>query len=79
MREKRLIIQIYNLTFRKMPRICYFTWKKTSAGNQRSHAMNATKRKFRANLITKKIKLWDWTTARIKVCSKVYKKLKGFI
>lgn len=33
-----------------MSRICIFTKKKTQFGNNRSHAMNATKRKFYTNL-----------------------------
>jgi len=62
-----------------MPRICYFSGKGTKSGHSRSHSMTATKRKFKANLIDKKIKLDDGTTAKVKVCSKIYKKLKGFI
>ncbi|CAL4042249.1 50S ribosomal protein L28 [Buchnera aphidicola] len=33
-----------------MSRICQVTGKKTMVGNNRSHAMNATKRKFLPNL-----------------------------
>lgn len=33
-----------------MPRKCVVTGKKTSFGNSRSHAMNASKRKWGANL-----------------------------
>ncbi len=33
-----------------MPRKCVVTGKKTTTGNARSHAMNATKRKWGANL-----------------------------
>lgn len=38
-----------------MSKECYITGRKTMAGNNRSHAMNATKRKFRANLQKKRI------------------------
>jgi len=33
-----------------MARVCVITGKRTTSGNNRSHAMNATKRKFKANL-----------------------------
>ncbi len=33
-----------------MARKCYITGKKTSFGNKRSHAMNASRRKWGANL-----------------------------
>lgn len=33
-----------------MAKECYFTGRKTRSGNNRSHALNATKRKFKANL-----------------------------
>ncbi|MGL5042032.1 MAG: 50S ribosomal protein L28 [Culicoidibacterales bacterium] len=33
-----------------MSRVCYLTGKKPSTGNKRSHAMNATRRRFNANL-----------------------------
>lgn len=33
-----------------MSRVCYLTGKKPSSGNKRSHAMNASKRRFNANL-----------------------------
>ncbi len=38
-----------------MPRVCQITGKKTSTGNTRSHAMNATNRKYKVNLFVKKI------------------------
>lgn len=38
-----------------MSKVCYVTGRKTMSGNNRSHAMNATKRKFRANLQKKRI------------------------
>ena len=33
-----------------MAKECYYTGRKTTSGNNRSHAMNATKRTFKANL-----------------------------
>lgn len=37
-----------------MSRVCELTGKKAMVGNNVSHAMNKTKRKFNANLITKR-------------------------
>ncbi|MFZ2151095.1 MAG: 50S ribosomal protein L28 [Candidatus Absconditicoccaceae bacterium] len=62
-----------------MPRVCYFTGKGTTSGNNRSHSMRATKRTFKPNLINKKVTFEDGTKATIKISSKIYKKLKGFI
>ena len=39
-----------------MSRICEITWKRTWVGNNRSHSMRATKRKFYPNLFYKNIK-----------------------
>jgi len=33
-----------------MANVCYFTGRKTTSGNNRSHAMNATKRTVKPNL-----------------------------
>ncbi|MGC6769278.1 50S ribosomal protein L28 [Enterococcus sp. LJL128] len=33
-----------------MAKVCYFTGRKTSSGNNRSHALNATKRTIKPNL-----------------------------
>ena len=33
-----------------MAKFCYFTGRKTKSGNNRSHAMNASKRTWKANL-----------------------------
>lgn len=60
-----------------MSRVCDFTGKRTAFGNNRSHAMNATKRKFKANIFTKKIDLGDGVKVKVKISSKAYKKLKG--
>ena len=39
-----------------MPRKCVVTGKKTTTGNARSHAMNANKRSWGANL--QKVRIW---------------------
>ena len=62
-----------------MPRICDFTGRGTKSGNMRSHSMRATKRTFKINLIEKKVKLEDGSQLKIRVSSKIYKKLKGFV
>jgi ribosomal protein L28 len=41
--------------------------------------MRANKRTFKVNLINKKVTLEDGSKIKVKVSSKVYKKLKGFI
>lgn len=41
--------------------------------------MRSTKRSFKVNLINKKVKLEDGSQLKIKVSSKIYKKLKGFV
>ncbi|HFD3618132.1 TPA: 50S ribosomal protein L28, partial [Enterococcus faecium] len=33
-----------------MAKVCYFTGRKTKSGNNRSHAMNSTKRTVKPNL-----------------------------
>ena len=38
-----------------MSRVCEITWKRTAVGNNRSHSMRATKRKFYPNLFYKNI------------------------
>jgi len=62
-----------------MARVCDFTGRWTQSGNMRSHSMRSSKRTFKVNLIEKKVKLEDGSTLKVKVSSKVYKKLKGFI
>jgi len=41
--------------------------------------MRATKRTFKVNLIEKNVKMEDGSKMKIRVSSKIYKKLKGFI
>ena len=38
-----------------MAKVCVVSGRKTQSGNNRSHALNATKRKFKANLQKKKV------------------------
>lgn len=55
---------------------CYVTGKKTLSGNRRSHALNATRRKWKANLQTVRIVLEDGTTKKVKVSARAIKKFK---
>jgi len=60
-----------------MARICEITWKRTAVGNNRSHSMRATKRKFYPNLFYKNIR--DPQTGivyKIKVSAKGLKTLR---
>ena len=60
-----------------MSRVCEITGKKTAIGNNRSHSMRATKRKFYPNLFYKKIKdPVTWLIYRIRVSAKWIKTLR---
>ncbi len=51
-----------------MSRVCELTGKKAMVGNNVSHAMNKTKRKFNANLIKKRFYIPEedqWITLKI--------------
>jgi large subunit ribosomal protein L28 len=51
-----------------MARVCELTGKKGMVGNNVSHAMNKTKRKFQANLLKKKFYLVSedkWITLKV--------------
>ena len=51
-----------------MSRVCELTGKKAMVGNNVSHALNRTKRKFNANLITKRFYIPEedkWITLKI--------------
>ena len=51
-----------------MSRICELTGKKAMVGNNVSHAMNKTKRKFNANLIKKRFYIPEedrWITLKV--------------
>ncbi|RPG59118.1 MAG: 50S ribosomal protein L28 [Flavobacteriaceae bacterium TMED81] len=51
-----------------MPKVCQITGKKALVGNNVSHAMNKTKRRFELNLIKKRFYLTDqekWITLKL--------------
>ena len=51
-----------------MSRVCELTGKKVMVGNNVSHAMNKTKRKFNANLVKKRFYIPEedkWITLRV--------------
>jgi len=51
-----------------MSRVCELTGKKAMVGNNVSHAMNRTKRKFDANLVKKRFYIPEedkWVTLRV--------------
>ena len=53
---------------KKMSRVCELTGKKAMAGNNVSHAMNKTKRKFYANLVKKRFYIAEedkWITLKV--------------
>lgn len=62
-----------------MARVCDFTGKGTKSGNNRSHSMRSSKRTFKPNLIYKMVTMEDGSRIRLKICAKIYKKLKGFL
>lgn len=59
-----------------MARVCMMSGKKTAAGNNRSHSMRATKRKYKVNLIKKKIVI-DGFPITVKIAANYYKKYKN--
>ena len=62
-----------------MSRVCELTGKKAMVGNNVSHAMNKTKRKFNANLVKKRFYIPEedkWI--KIKVCSSALKSINKF-
>ena len=62
-----------------MPRICDFTGKGTRSWNNRSHSMRATRRTFKPNLVYKWVMMEDGRKIRVRVDSKLYKKMRWFI
>ena len=51
-----------------MSRVCELTGKKAMVGNNVSHAMNKTKRRFEANLVKKRFYIPEedrWVTLRV--------------
>ena len=55
-----------------MARVCYVTGRRTTSGNNRSHAMNKTKRTFKPNLQKVRI-LVDGKPKRVYVSAKALK------
>lgn len=55
-----------------MAKVCYFSGRKARSGNQRSHAMNASKRRFGANLQKVRI-LVDGEPKRVWVSARALK------
>ena len=62
-----------------MPRICDITGKWTTSGNNRSHSMRATRRTFKPNLVYKWVVMEDGRKVRVRIDSKLYKKMRWFI
>lgn len=58
-----------------MAKVCYFTGRKTVSGNNRSHAMNQTKRAVKPNLqkllFLSMVNLKVWASARALKSGKV--------
>ena len=53
---------------------CYVTGKSTVFGNKRSHALNATRRTWKSNLQTVRIKNADGKISKVKVSARAFKK-----
>lgn len=58
-----------------MARVCDISGRWTRSWNNRSHSMRATKRKFKVNLIKKRIMI-DGVPVTLKISSKYYKKYR---
>ncbi len=56
-----------------MARVCAITGRKTRSGNNRSHAMNATKRTFKPNLQKVRIKDENGEVKRVYVSARALK------
>ncbi|MGM9970901.1 MAG: 50S ribosomal protein L28 [Anaeroplasmataceae bacterium] len=54
---------------------CYVTGKTTVFGNQRSHALNATRRTWKANLQTVRIVDENGNVKKVKISARALKKL----
>ena len=55
---------------------CFVTGKTTSFGNKRSHALNASRRTWKANLQTVRVRDEDGNIKKVKVSAKALKKLQ---
>lgn len=53
---------------------CYLTGKSTSTGNKRSHSLRATRRTWKANLQTVRIKMEDGSVKKVKISARALKK-----
>ena len=53
---------------------CYVTGKTTTFGNKRSHALNASRRTWKANLQTVRIVDEDGNVKKVKVAARALKK-----
>ena len=56
-----------------MPRVCSVTGKKTMSGNNRSHSLHATKKKWKANLQKVKVIDEDGQVKRVYVSARALK------
>ena len=56
-----------------MPRVCSVTGKKTLSGNNRSHSLHATKKKWKANLQKVKVIDEDGNVKRVYVSARALK------
>jgi len=54
--------------------VCDFTGKKTSSGNNVSHSVRRTKRRFRANIQSKRLTI-NGQTIKFKVCTQALRTL----
>lgn len=59
-----------------MAKICMFTGKKTAFGRTRCHSMKQGKRKYKPNLLTRRVVLEDGMTYKMIVSAKAYKKMR---
>ncbi len=59
-----------------MPKKCIVSGRGTKSGNNRSHAMNSTKRQFRANLQKKRVEI-DGKVQTVYISTRVLKSGKG--
>lgn len=59
-----------------MPRKCYVTGKKTLSGNNRSHSLRATRRKWNVNLQKATIMV-DGKPQRVRISARALKSLKA--
>ena len=55
-----------------MSKVCYFTGRKTRSGNNRAHAMNATKRTVKPNLQKVRVMI-DGTPTKVWVSTRALK------